>query len=479
MIGSQAPRISHVPEHDPTVGERGLEWCREHKINLDPWQQLVFRSALGTKPDEKYAAFEVALCVPRQNGKGEILLARELFGAIELGERLVVHSAHEFATSTEHFRRMEDKIEEADLQSELKAKGGIKRSHGEEGFEFRNRSRIRFRTRTSGGARGFTGDLVVLDEAMILAEEFHGNLLPIVSARSMWGNPQVWYTGSAVDQLKHERGIVFSKMRERGMAGDADIAYFEWSMEGENPEDVSEETLASVEEQAKANPSIGIRIAATHVAKELRSMTKREFAVERGGVGDWPRTDGSDAVIDLTLWESLAEADSHPVGPVVYAFDTRPDRNRSVIAAVGRRADGKLHLEVGEMETGTGWLVDRLEKLEREKLPIGIVCDGVGPASSLVPELVQRNVDVKVLNTPEVGEACGMFFDAVHEDGLRHLGQPELVQAIKGAVQRPLGDRWAWSRRNSTADICPLVAVTLGVWMVVTEEQKAPLFAFA
>jgi hypothetical protein len=44
--------------------------------------------------------------VPRQNGKGTILEARELAGLFLLGERLLIHSAHEQDTSLEHFRRL-------------------------------------------------------------------------------------------------------------------------------------------------------------------------------------------------------------------------------------------------------------------------------------------------------------------------------------------------------------------------------------
>jgi hypothetical protein len=43
---------------------------------------------------------------------------------------------------------------------------------------------------------------------------------------------------------------------------------------------------------------------------------------------------------------------------------------------------------------------------------------------------------------------------------------------LKGATQRPLGDRWAWSRKNSSIDISPLVAVTLALWGVA--RQKPP-----
>jgi hypothetical protein len=56
-----------------------------------------------------------------------------------------------------------------------------------------------------------------------------------------------------------------------------------------------------------------------------------------------------------------------------------------------------------------------------------------------------------------------VFFDAVDQRTLRHLGTLEMTTALRGAVKRPLGDAWAWSRKSSSVDICPLVAATLAV----------------
>jgi hypothetical protein len=56
--------------------------------------------------------------------------------------------------------------------------------------------------------------------------------------------------------------------------------------------------------------------------------------------------------------------------------------------------------------------------------------------------------------------------DIVAEENFAHLGSQELRDAVLGAAQRPVGDAWAWSRKNSSVNIAPLVAVTLGVGMV-------------
>jgi hypothetical protein len=92
---------------------------------------------------------------------------------------------------------------------------------GMEAIELKDGSRILFKTRTGGGGRGLTGDLVVLDEAMIITLATTAALVPTMAARSMTGNPQIWYTGSAVDQQKHEHGVVLARVRERGVEGRA------------------------------------------------------------------------------------------------------------------------------------------------------------------------------------------------------------------------------------------------------------------
>ena len=95
---------------------------------LDPWQELALMSALGEGDDGKWAAFEVGLVVPRQNGTGSILEARELAGLFLFGERLIIHSAHQFDTSLEAFRRLLTLIEETpDFSRRVKR---VSRSHG-------------------------------------------------------------------------------------------------------------------------------------------------------------------------------------------------------------------------------------------------------------------------------------------------------------------------------------------------------------
>lgn len=471
MLVTSAPRVESAPPAVSSLGRDAVELAASAGLVLDRWQADVLERALGVRGDGKWAAFEVGLVVSRQNGKGAILEARELAGLFLLGERMIIHSAHQFDTSLEAYRRLRFLIEETpELDAQVRR---YMNSHGEEGIELKTGARIRFRTRTKGGGRGFSSDCLVLDEAMVLPEFSHGALLPTLSARP---NPQVWYTGSAVDQFVHDDGIVLARLRERGLKGDdPSLAYFEWSAAdaGVNPDALELEVVLNREAWAAANPGLGTRISEEHVEYEQRSMDARTFAVERLGVGDWPVTNRKvQSVIDLEVWKSLLDVKSAPTDPVCFAFDVSPNRSSGSIAVSASRDDDLAHVEVVDHRQGTGWMVDRLEELWQKHLPSAIVCDKASPASSLLDELGQRGVTVHAATASEHARACGMIFDLVEQGRLRHLGQSSLATAIAGAKTRPLGDAWAWARMKSSADITPLVASTLALWAAMREQPS-------
>jgi hypothetical protein len=485
-LGDQRPRVFCRPsESVGSAGREAVDLARMAGLHLDPWQEFVLEHSLAEKANGLWAAFTVGLEVPRQNGKDGILEARSLAGLFLLGEQLIIHSAHQFDTSLEAFRRLLFLVEEnPEFMKRVKPKG-VKKSHGEEGIELRSGQRIRYRTRTSGGGRGFSGDCVFLNEAMILSTASQGALLPTLSARP---NPQVWYVGSAVDQAVHEHGEVFARVRSQAMEAEEQdgIAYFGWSPAFDSPDEVTHEAASDPKVWAQSNPALGIRIAPEHIALELQSMDPRTFAVERLGVGDWPDlTLNQGRVIQIGAWDALTDLESSIDWTLRFAFDVSPDRSRAAIAAVGRREDDLVHVEVVDHRKGTGWVAPRLAQLvEENDVAAPVRCDAAGPASSLVTAIEELEVDVDAVTAREHADACGQLYDLVYPQGvdggeglLRHLGTPELRAAIRGAEKRPLGEAWAWARSKSTVDICPLVAVTLAVGSIESERYAEEIAA--
>jgi hypothetical protein len=459
------PRILVAPDYSSSAGVEAIELAARAGLELDPWEALVLDVALGEGDGGRWAAAEVGLCVPRQNGKNAVLEARELAALFLTGERLTIHSAQHFKTAKEHFLRLLELIESTpELDCEVRK---VSRTHGEEGIELLDGSRILFFARTKSGGRGFSAPLVVYDEAMFITEASIGAL---TFTQAAMRDRQRWYTGSAVDELIHPDGVVFARVRERAIAGDdRRLAYFEWSLECERPELLDPALLDDPASWQAANPGLDIRISREAVADELRTVDRRTFAVERLGIGAWPATEPDDgAVIAAARWLALVDESSELAGAVCFAFDVAPDRSSSAIAAAGRRADGLLHVELTDHRPGTAWVVPRLAQLVERWNPIAVMTDGAGPAGSLIYRCDEAGVAVETVTTGDHAKACGMLVDLVEQEELRHLGSGELASALRGATRRPLGDAWAWSRKSSTVDISPLVAATLALWGAAT-----------
>jgi hypothetical protein len=464
------PRIRHLPPALATRGDEALDVAERCGLIADEHQREVILAGCRII-DGKWAAFEVGVNEPRQNGKGGILEVRELAGLFCWEEKLIVHSAHQVDTSLEHFERLLSLIESVPEFDQQVAR--VSHTNGREGITLRNGCRLRFRSRSKKGGRGFSCDTLVLDEAMFLPEAFHGALMPTLRARP---NPQVWYAGSAVDQEIHENGVVFTRIRERAIEGkDESLCYFEWSLDFEHPDEVPHDVASDPEMWARVNPAYGIRIDPEHVVKEFRALDSRTFAVEILGVGDYPRTDGgSDSIFTAEQWAEVEDPQSVILDPVCFAFDVDSQR-RSAISAAGKREDGLWGIEVIERRPGTHWLAERLAELNIKHEPLQFVCDGKGPSSSLMQEIEMAGIHVYRTTSDELAQACGRFVDAVSEKTLRHPGGLVLWNALRGAATRPLIDRWIWSRRSSTVGISPLVSVTLALWSaqnLVTEVES-------
>src|SRR5215216_6077313 len=283
LLGDQRPRILWVPPHDPSdVGVEAVGLAADVGLELDDWQAFVLTESLNERGDQ-WAEFEVGLLVSRQNGKGAILEARELAGLFLLDEQLILHSAHEYKTAAEGFRRILSLVENSDmLRRRVKQ---VRTSHGEEGIELRSGGRLRFIARSTGSGRGFSGDCVILDEAQNLPDAAVEALMPTMSARP---NPQLWYTFTGPDRDKAPCDHI-ARVRKRALRrGDRGLAYFEWSIDPHDefcqPGCVVHDNRADVRSWAKANPGTGIRISVEHMAREFASMGERGFDGERLGI---------------------------------------------------------------------------------------------------------------------------------------------------------------------------------------------------
>jgi hypothetical protein len=478
LLGHQEPRILAAPPKLSSSGQEAVELAALAGLELDPWQRLVLDHALGEREDGRWSSFEVGLIVSRQNGKGSILEARELAGLFLFNERLILHSAHEFKTAQEAFLRIRDLIDgRPEFRKRVKR---VTNNTFEVGIELTTGQRLRFVARSGGSGRGFSGDLIVLDEAFNLPETTIDALMPTLSARP---NPQIWYTSSAPDK-DIAPCIPLARMRRRAMAGSADaLTYLEWSAETCSATCgagcTEHDDPADPRTWAKANPALGIRITAEHVGREYESMGTTGFARERLGVGNYPSESGDLwSVIPETVWRALSDAESQAGSQIVFAIDATPGGTHTAIGAAGIRDDDLGHVEVIDHQRGTGWVVRRAVELVERWAPAAFVVDPRGPAGFLIPDLEAEGVEVTKTSAGDVAAATDSLIAACGvADGddptIRFRPHPALDAAVAGADVKPLGDGRKWDRRSPSVDISPLVAVTLARWGLATFIEEA------
>lgn len=449
------PRASQVDQ-----GQVLVEVAAAYGLVLDPWQCYAADVAMGEREDERWAAKFVCLSVRRQVGKNALLEARELAGMVALGEQTIIHSAHVYATAQEHFRRISSYFENYDdLRRRVKR---FRSGFNQEEITLHNGSSLRFSARTNSARRGYTADLLVLDEAQELAEDFWAALLPVTSARP---NPQVWLTGTPPSPRND--GTVFTRMRANAMDdSDPRLAWVEWSSQPGDDLDDPATWHAAI-------PELGRRISLDTVQDERSNLTDESFA--RECLGLWASVTGG-GVIDSQTWGLAADPASLAVDDMALGIDIDPERKWASVAVAGKRQDGKFHVELDELREGVGWVTGYVGSLLRVNPQIrAVVVDKLSAAATVAQELAHAKFRVTQTSHQELAQACGYFYDGISEGWLVHTAQPQMAQAVSMATRRNLAGAWAWNRRTTNANITPLMASTLALYGALTPGVKAPV----
>lgn len=419
---------------------------------LDEWQDQALEAAMGERSDGRWASKFVGISAPRQNGKSQLIVARALAGVLLFGEKMIIISAHETDTAREVWKRLIDIVEsnptlEARVTGRMDAinREFLAFGHGTD------RQTIKLKARRRSGVRGFSADVLLLDEAQILSKGAWGSIVPTMSARP---NPQIWLFGTP--PTDEDDPFAFSRVRDSAMAKKARHTWLEWSA-------AHDDDFDSPAVWAKANPAFGIRISEEACADDRAAMDNRQFAEERLGI--W-RVDSQIAVFTAAEWDALgSEGPEAGVKPKALAVDMSHSRQIS-IAACWHTEDNGLFAEEVWAAADTGAAIEWLKERAGHRIPI--VIDAASPASSLIPGLKAVRAKVVTTAAADMAKACGLVFDMVTAGTLRHGDGPDqqaLAAAVAGARKRPIRDAggWGWDRRDESVNIAPLVAFTLAV----------------
>ena len=414
-----------------------------------PWQRQVADVALEVDGRGRPYYREVRVTVPRQSGKTTELAA--VMGQRALGW----HGPQRIAYTAQDRNNAREKWEEHVAlldRSPLRGLYVVRRANGQERIEWRNGSRWGITAAGETSGHGMTLDLGVVDEAFAQ----HDERLVQAFRPAMVTRPQaqMWIVSTAGTEESTFLRERVDDGRARVEAGErSGVCYFEWSApDGADPYDPAT--------WWGCMPALGYTVEVDTVAADAAAMPADEFS--RAYLNRW--VVGGTPAVDLTSWAACAAPKSEAgAGPFVFAIDVTPARSAGAIACASAVGSGRVHVEVAEHRPGVAWILERVTELQKRWRPAAWLLDPASPAGSLLLDLAAAGIAVDPVDARRYGQACGQLYDRIGAGTLEHRGQPALDAAVAGARRRPVGDAWAWARRG-TADVCPLVAVTLAAY---------------
>lgn len=478
-LGRQEPVVHHLPPGVVSLAaaEEAIELADAYGIcdgnPLAESQKITLRGALGERADGSWAASRVGDFGPRQGtGKNDKIAARELAGLILFGEKLIIHTAHEFPTANEALLRLVAVFDNHDdLRKRVRR---IYYGNGTQSIVLKTGQRLLYKARTGGSTRGFAkADLVIYDEAQHLARSHVAASAPAKLANP---NSQSWYAGSG----GFATSAVAWEMRRAAILGTGGrLAYTEATAEiisvvdgkirFQPPDDP-----ADLDAWYRAMPGLGRWVTEEGVG-DLRDELGELFPQEGLCVWDPELGTGFDSVIPLDLWAARTSAGNADRPPAVFVVDVAPEQVSASIAGGGLLGGLPLGV-VLESHPGTAWVVPKMLELRsahpgaRFKVPAG------GPGGSVLADAERAGLDVDQVSVTDNAAACSALLAKVIEGRMWHRPDEVLDAALRGAVKKDIGDgAWLWSRKSSSVDISPLVAFTLAL---DAADVAKPLFAY-
>lgn len=524
LRGCEVPRIWTKPLRPLTPatshGFAAIRFAEEVLgLRLFPWQKWLLIHALELLDDGTYRFRTVVVLVARQNGKTLVMLVLALWHIYALESRTVIGTAQDLANAE---KAWEEAVEMAQSEPELDelidriALGHPKR------FVVRPSeidetvlAEYRVASATRKGGRGFSGDLILLDE--LREHQSWDSWSAATKTTLARPKSQVWAFSNAGDTLsivlRYLRAQAHQELDWPDGDGDKDILDF-GAFDGDFDEwedelgDLGADTLGLFEWSAppdakrtdraawaQANPSMNHTdivencITVRAIAAAMRTDPPPVFDVEV--LCRWSFTE-QDGPFPVGAWAVTLDNDARPEpGKRVVAVDVSWERDRTYIARAGWNTDQVPVVDIAADRPGTAWVVPWLVKFRDHISGVVVQANGA-PATSLIddirsaktPDGEDAGLQVVEWGGADLGNSFGQLYDRLDaslgdEDApdpdpqILHLAHPGLDAAALSAKPKVLSNgAVVIDRIKSPTETSALIAFMGAVWGLTQEQPE-------
>ena len=465
-VGSQNPSFTNV-EYTETRGQEAIDLYKSTTQQLLEWQEIQIKAIMAVNPDGLWTHMVYGLCVPRRNGKGEILAAREFDGIVNLNEK-ICHTAHRTTTSHDAFNRLYTLLKKAGYEEHSRKRKEMpeksffaSKQYGLEHIEISGGGVIDFRTRTNNGGLGEGFDLLIVDEAQEYTSKQESALIYTVSASK---NPQTILVGTPPTVISG--GDVFVNIRDSVTNGKAvDTGWAEWSI----PEYA--ENVSDVDLWYQYNPSLGTILSERNIRAELAGDTL-DFNIQRLGL--WVSYNQKSAISEDD-WNTVQLTEKPKLEDKLYlGVKYGRDGANVALSIAAKTKDGKIFVETIDctsVRAGNKWMFKYFANPKVQKIAI----DGASGQQVLVDQMKNEGIKVRTSlpTVREIVQANAMFEQDLFAHKLTHSGQESLKQIVTNCEKRPIGSNGGFGYKSlvDTYDVAIMDSMILAYWLCASQKE--------
>ena len=514
VVGKTQPRLftKPLPENCDSTGE--LRPDRTHgyaaiafaetmlHMALFPWQRWLLVHALELIPNpdgpgDVYRFRTVIVMVARQNGKTTVEVVLALWHIYALESGTVIGTAQDLANAERAWRDAVALAENDDELAELIPDDGIYLGHPKV-FTLDNGCEYRIAAASRRGARGFPGDLILLDE--LREHQNWDSWASVTNTMNARPKAQAWAFSNAGDALsivlRYLRALAHREMDWPDGDDDAELLTGGEGLEdlfaGMDPDELPEgwdelttgffewsapptAKRTDMEALSYANPSLN-HIEVTQMCPTSRTLVAhmrsdpplvydmevmcRFVPLAEGG----PFIEGS--------WADTVNPQAAPADGAkrVVCVEVSSRRDQTYIARASTTETGVAVLGIAMDMPGTDWVRDYLAEHQDSIDAVVIRTEAGSPALTLYDNLIEDEdpdlVDLLVeWKGADVATAHGDMFDRLRDKTIEHLPHKGLDMAATSAlpVPAPTGG-FRVDIRKSPTDTAALLAGIGAVW---------------